>query len=121
MTETSYTDLSQRLAALDAEREEIAAEMAAKRKERRKELLREIREKVEAEGFSLEEVITGRTPAAAAKAESWPLYQLNADPSKSYRRGRLPDWMREMMREHGLDPRSAEDRDRFKAEHMTRA
>lgn len=123
MNDVSYTDLNNRLAQLEAERAEIERQLAAKRKERRKELLQEFRERAESEGFSLEEIIggSGRSRPPLEQSGSRPIYRLNSDPSKTYKRGRLPDWMRQMMSDLGLNPKSAEDRDKFKAEHMTKS
>jgi DNA-binding protein H-NS len=43
-----------------------------------------------------------------------------ANPENIYVRGVLPRWMKEQMQANGLDPKSKDDRETFKQQHLQR-
>lgn len=123
MEDASYSDMQARMNELEQERAALEQAMAAKRNERKKELYMSFREQAFAEGFSLAEVIGnrltgGRGRGVSTSGTEYPTWVLKSDPSLTYVRGRLPNWMQEQMGGLGLDPKSREDRERFKQEHM---
>jgi DNA-binding protein H-NS len=67
-------------------------------------------------GFSREEVLG--QPDVASDGRSFQRFALRSDPSKTYARGRLPNWLKDAMNHAGANPELAEDRKRFRAEHM---
>ncbi len=67
-------------------------------------------------GFSREEVLG--QPDVASDGRSFQRFALRGDASKVYSRGRLPNWLKDAMIQSGANPELAEDRKRFRAEHM---
>lgn len=73
-----------------------------------------------AEKPKMKEKANGSEKAGKGVAsKAFPVYCLNDDPTQTYTRGVMPNWMKDQILKRGLDPAKAEDRATFKAKFMT--
>ncbi len=84
----------------------IEKELGKRRETRRKDAVEKMRAIAESVGMTPEELLGlegGRRPRAAKRAASGAAWQHPDDPSKVYRGGRRPEWLK-ALKEEGREP-----------------
>lgn len=130
MSKNSFNNLSldeiqERLNSIESDRAELEKALENKYQQSRKELANEVKELILSRGYEVGEIIdlVGGRKRGTGRGRGTRAYVRYVDPANSdnvYIRGVLPRWMKDQMAEQGLDPKSKEDRDTFKQEHLTR-
>ncbi len=122
----SLDEIQQRLNNIENDRAMLEKAREEKQMQSRKDLADEIREMIVGQGYDVAEILdligTGRKrgPGRGRGARSYVRYVDPANSDNVYIRGVLPGWMKEQMAAKGLDPKSKDDRNTFKSEHLTR-
>jgi DNA-binding protein H-NS len=122
----SAQELRAHLENLDAEKQALARALEARREDEKRALADEIKAMVKERGYDLDDIVglvVGRKRKRGAANDANASYARYADPdnpNNTYIRGRLPTWLVEKMSANGYDPSSAEDRARFKEQHLVK-
>lgn len=129
--ERNLATLQQELAQLEQRRIELERMIVVTRRSDLRSFCSEVTALIKKRGHDLGDVVdeltrrynrsvsprASRSGRATVEVER-SVMAYNEDPSYTYVRGVTPEWMKEKMREVGLDPASSADRRRFRNEHM---
>lgn len=134
----SLEELQQHLAELEQQHAIALHELEQRKQQGKYDLAQQVRDLITEQGYSLDEILplvttkrrrsyTRRqqvpapepTPQAPAAPQS-AYYVDPANPANTYVKGALPAWLKQKMIGQGHDPKSKEDRIRFKAEFLHR-
>ncbi|KAA6182597.1 H-NS histone family protein [Thiohalocapsa marina] len=99
---------------------EIERLLKVKLKEAKGDFVRELRAQIEARGYEVSDIasqLLGRKRGGGAEPTG-SYYVDPDDPSNTYKRGPVPQWLKNKMLAQGFDPTDREQRDAFKAEHL---
>lgn len=131
MNDTTTEQIAEQIAETHQRLAELQAVMAERRDTVTADVLADVRAKIEMYGLDAAQIAAALAPVVVAeKAKrtrkpvepgSAKIYVLRGDESKTYSRGKMPTWMHQAMSAGGYDPAVKEDRERFKAEHMSLA
>lgn len=117
----SLDELQEQLQTLAQQQAELERLLQQKRDAGRKAFIQEIHALISERGYDLEDIATALLKRAGGQqAPARRGYADPSDPSRVYVRGPFPRWLKEQMQANGYDPESKEDRERFKAERLTR-
>lgn len=134
----SLEELQQHLAELEQQRAIVFHELEQRKQQGKYDVAQQVRDLIIGQGYSLEEILPLVTakrrrsstrrqqvsvPEATPQAPAAPqgVYYVDPDnPANTYVKGALPAWLKEKIVAQGLDPKSKEDRIRFKAEFLHR-
>ncbi|KAA6183049.1 H-NS histone family protein [Thiohalocapsa marina] len=118
----SVDELRQRKLEMEQQQAEMDRLLAQKLRETRRDFVRELRDLIEARGYSVEEIgeqLAGRRRGGGGAQPSGKYYVDPQDPDNVYKRGPLPGWLKDKMRADGYDPDNKAQRDDYKASHLT--
>ncbi len=125
--ELSVEELSERLMRIENDRAVLEQALEARREQAKHELAQEIRDLIEARGYTLDEILEllhGRrrrgTQRNTTTSRVYPKYVDPDNPKNVYKRGVLPGWMKEKMAANNLDPSNLEHRKIFKEQYLRR-
>ncbi|WP_170265817.1 H-NS histone family protein [Thiohalocapsa marina] len=113
--------LQQQMQATAEEHAEIERLLQQKLKEAKGDFVRSLRAQITEQGYDVVDIanqLLGRKRGSVAPI-SGSYYVDPDDPSNTYKRGPLPRWLKEKMLAAGLDPESKQQRDDYKADHLT--
>jgi DNA-binding protein H-NS len=134
----SLEELLQHLADLEQQRTIAFHELEQRKQQGKYDVAQQVRDLIIGQGYTLEEILPLVTakrrrsytrrqqvpaPEPTPQAPSTPqgVYFVDPDnPANIYVKGALPAWLKEKIIAQGLDPKSKEDRIRFKAEFLHR-
>ena len=114
VTPTDPLTLAEAIAQAEATLAELKARAKQTKQDRINALVAKVRPAVEAAGVDMAAFCRALNPGKAR-----PVLALNSDPTKTWSRGVMPDWMKAAMVAGGYDPASAENRASFRADQMT--
>ncbi|KAA6182726.1 H-NS histone family protein [Thiohalocapsa marina] len=100
---------------------EINRLLTLKLKEAKGDFVRELRAQIEAKGYEVVDIanqLLGRKRGGGAE-RTGSYYVDPDDAGNTYKRGPVPQWLKNKMLAQGFDPTDREQRDAFKAEHLT--
>ena len=134
----SLEELQQHLAELEQQHAIALHELEQRKQQGKYDVAQQIKDMIAAQGYRLEEILPlvttkrrrsyirrqqvpapGPTPQAPAAPQS-AYYVDPANPANTYVKGALPAWLKQKMIAQGHDPKSKEDRIRFKTEFLHR-
>ena len=134
----SLAELHLHLAKLEQQRTIAFHELEQRNKQAKYDMAQQVRDLIIGNGYTLEDILPlvtakrrrGSTrrqqvsvPEATPQGPAAPqgVYFVDPDnPANTYVKGALPAWLKEKIIAQGLDPKSKEDRIRFKAEYLHR-
>jgi len=121
----SAEEIEERIYNLDSDRASLEAALEQKRQQDKVDLAQEVKELILSRGYELAEIVdlltTRRRGAARVRtSRSYTRYVDPANADNVYVRGVLPQWMKDQMASHGLDPKEKTDREAFKAQHLNK-
>ncbi|MFE8033567.1 H-NS histone family protein [Thiohalocapsa marina] len=105
---------------IEQQQVEIERLLKVKLKEAKGDFVRELRAQIEAKGYEVSDIanqLLGRKRGGGAE-RTGSYYVDPDDAGNTYKRGPLPQWLKEKMLAQGFDPTVREQRDAFKAEHL---
>jgi len=122
----SAKELKAHLDKVNEEKAALAHALESRREEEKRALADEIKAFITERGHDVSDIaalVSGRkrrsTKAPAANV-GYARYADPENPSNTYVRGRLPNWLIDKMSANGYDPGSAEQRAEFKEQHLVR-
>ena len=134
----SLEELLQHLADLEQQRTIAFHELEQRKQQGKYDVAQQVRDLIIGQGYTLEDILPLVTakrrrsytrrqqvsvpdPMPEAPAAPQGAYYVDpANPANTYVKGALPAWLKEKIIAQGLDPKSKEDRIRFKAEYLHR-
>ena len=134
----SLEELLQHLADLEQQRTIAFHELEQRKQQGKYDVAQQVRDLIIGQGYTLEDILPLVTakrrrsytrrqqvsvpdPMPEAPAAPQGAYYVDPDnPANTYVKGALPAWLKEKIIAQGLDPKSKEDRVRFKAEYLHR-
>ena len=121
----SLDEIEERIYNLDSDRAALEAVLEQKRQQNKVDLAQEVKDLILSRGYEVAEIVdqltTRRRGAGRVRASrSYTRYVDPANPNNVYVRGVLPQWMKEQMAAHGLDPKEKADREAFKAQYLNK-
>lgn len=122
----SANELQTHLEKVNQEKAALARALETRREEEKRALAAEVRAIIKERGHDLDEIVelvNGRKGRGAKRSTVNAGYARYADPenpSNTYVRGRLPNWLIDKMSANGYDPASPEQRAEFKEQHLVR-
>ena len=134
----SLEELLQHLADLEQQRTIAFHELEQRKQQGKYDVAQQVRDLIIGQGYTLEDILPLVTakrrrsytrrqqvsvpdPMPEAPAAPQGAYYVDpANPANTYVKGALPAWLKEKIIAQGLDPKSKEDRVRFKAEYLHR-
>ena len=134
----SLEELQQHLAELEQQHAIALHELEQRKQQGKYDVAQQIKDMIAAQGYRLEEILPLVTtkrrrsytrrqqvpapePTPQAPAAPQGAYYVDPDnPANTYVKGALPAWLKQKILAQGLDPKSKEDRIRFKAEYLHR-
>jgi DNA-binding protein H-NS len=119
----SLAELQERLNNMENDRLQLERALSEKRQQGKHELAEEIKNLIQSKGYDITDIIEQLTPKkrGVGRGKSHRSYIRYVDPANSenvYIRGVLPRWMKEQMKEKGLDYQKKEDREKFKQKYL---
>jgi septal ring factor EnvC (AmiA/AmiB activator) len=126
-TTTDLASLREELSQLEERRAELQRKILVSRRTELRTFTAELINLIKERGHDMDEVIgefnRRRSRSTSSRSRSVSegdrtVLALNEDPSLTYVRGVTPDWMKQKMRDHGLDPGSRADRLSFRNDCM---
>jgi DNA-binding protein H-NS len=113
---TNLAALREHLAAIEAQKAEIEAQVEAQKESAKAELLEQFKEQIQACGFDAEEIAlaiapkltravkkTAKKATTLRKAGITKVYYNPANPDETYSKGPAPAWLKQMMTDAGID------------------
>ena len=130
-TTTDLAALKEELSQIEVRRAELQRQILVSRRTELRTFTTELMGIIKERGHDVDEVIgelnrrrsksssaSSRSRSRSASTGEQTVLALNEDPSLTYVRGVTPDWMKQKMRDHGLDPGSRGDRLSFRNDFM---
>ncbi len=128
-TTTNLATLKEELSQLEARRAELQRQILVSRRTELRTFTTELMGIIKERGHDVDEVIgelsrrrskstSGRSRSRSSSEGDRTVLAFNDDPSLTYVRGVTPDWMKQKMLDHGLDPQSRTDRLSFRDDYM---
>lgn len=123
----SYVALTEQLAQIKAQEEAIQAQLAAERETVRTGLIESLKAHIEKYGFTVEDIATAMLPKrrgtgtgkrkSSGVAKPATIYR-DKETGNTYSKGKVPQWMRDGMLKHQLDPNEKGSVQEYKKRHM---
>ena len=124
--ELSLTEIQDKLAQVEADRKALEAALKSQRAAELTDFANQIRDQITEHGYTVDEVFAaltkGRRKASGKRSTGDYIRYIDPNnPDRSYSRGPLPEWLREMMIAEGYDAADKAQREDFKANYLTQA
>ena len=124
--ELSLTEIQEKLAQVEADKKALMTALKAQRAAELTDFAKELRAQIIERGYTVDEVFDVLTKGRRRTSENrrtrtYIRYVDPDNPKRSYSRGPLPAWLREMMIAEGYDVEDKAQRAEFKANHLTQA
>lgn len=124
-TELSIEEIEAKLAQMDADRKNLEMALKEQRAVEIAAFVESLREQIAERGYHVDEVVPllrkhGKSTAGRRSSQQYVRYVNPDNPTQSYMRGPIPQWLRDKMESAGYDPSDKAQREEFKATHLKR-
>ncbi len=108
--------LKQQLESILQAKDELSKALKLRMKAEIKGFSRSLKKTILDAGYDIQDVLKYISMPSICPEGSYTVFANPLNNEQTYRRGVLPQWMKDMMIQNGLDPLSKSDREKFKKE-----